>query len=82
MRLSKGEVRTRFAFAALMIAVGLTPLIFLALQATRFQNHALAGRRVSLTVHPSAMIETTLLLALGIALAVATYIETRRGAVP
>ncbi len=78
MHLSPGEVRARFAFAAVMIAVGLTPLIFLAVQASRPQNHALAGSPGSTTVHPSAMIETTLLLVGGIVLTVATLVEVRR----
>jgi hypothetical protein len=79
MRLSPGEVRGRFAFAALMIAVGVTPLILLIVQAARFHGRPLAGS-LGLTVHPSAMIETTLLLAGGLVLAVTTFVEARRGA--
>ncbi len=81
MHLSPGEARGRFAFAAVMIAVGLTPLILLAARAARSQNRPLPGSP-GVAVHPSAMIETTLLLVGGIVLAIATLIEMRRGANP
>jgi hypothetical protein len=82
MELSPGEVRGRYAFAAVMIAVGLTPLVFLSVRALRTRIHALAGSSSGPAVHPSAMIETTLLLVAGVVLAIATARETRRGARP
>jgi hypothetical protein len=77
MDLSPGEVRGRFAFAALMIAVGATPLILLFLQAARNGARHAAVNRTGPSVHASAMIETTLLLVAGVALAVTTAVGQR-----
>jgi hypothetical protein len=78
MHLTPGELKWRFAFAAVMIAVGLTPPMLLLIQAGPFGNHGAAGNHSGPAVHASAMIETSLLLVAGIALAVATAVEARR----
>jgi hypothetical protein len=78
MQLSPGEVRGRYAFAALMIAVGATPFILLLVQAARFGSRHPAANQSAPVVHASAMIETSLLLVAGMVLAAATAVGERR----